>query len=153
MYLIVGTPDEFVQALYSVGRGLRIAGDGSSTSSPIGGIGGLGFGRAGAAAAGFKSTSEDESDTNSPGQWDEVTLQLIKIPSGFAHQIKSLFTEVSFCWSRRRVTLASLIRIPNCNCNMTLDTPEIKTWFGCPFTIECLLNCHINLSHWSICNN
>ena len=68
IFMIVGTPDEFVQALYSVGRGLRIAGDGSSTSSPIGGIGGLGFGRAGAAAAGFKSTSEDESDTNSPGQ-------------------------------------------------------------------------------------
>ena len=92
--MIVGTPDEFVQALYSVGRGLRIAGDGSSTSSTIGGIGGiggLGFGRAGAAAAGFKSTSEDESDTNSPGQWEEVTLRLIKIPSGFAHQIKSLF--------------------------------------------------------------
>ena len=71
IFMIVGTPDEFVQALYSVGRGLRIAGDGSSTSSTIGGIGGiggLGFGRAGAAAAGFKSTSEDESDTNSPGQ-------------------------------------------------------------------------------------
>lgn len=53
MFVISGTPDEFVQALYTVGRDFRV-GEASTD--------GLGFNK----SSGFKSTSEDDSDT-SPG--------------------------------------------------------------------------------------
>ena len=56
--MYIGTPDEFVQALYAVGREFRIGGETTPTS--------LGLHKS-SSASGFRSTSEDESDT-SPGR-------------------------------------------------------------------------------------
>lgn len=53
----LGTPDEFVQALYAVGRGFRIGGDSSSTDA-------VGYKKFPSGSGGFRSTSEEDSDTS-----------------------------------------------------------------------------------------